>query len=527
MDTEEQIRLAGNLRKSLEATSPSGQVDLFETHISYVLLTGEFAYKIKKAVTLDFLDFSTLEKRRFYCQEEFRLNQRFSSGLYIDVVPITGTTESPHLGAPGTPIEYAVKMREFPQTCLADCLIREGALLPAHVVSIAQRLADCHASASRENPARGYGSGEMVSGQLAATLDGIRALLDDEQDLRDLAWLSGWCKHELAAKSAQIEARRNRGYVRECHGDLHLGNIAILEGQAAFFDCIEFNDAFRCIDVMSDLAFVAMDLHAHQRHDLCYLLLNTYLELTGDHGGLAVLRFYLVQRALIRCHVALLRHRQGASAGADKVPDYLDAAMAWARPARPFMLLMHGLSGSGKTKVSGKLMQVFEAVRIRSDVERKRLPRQEEEGESGKSIGQNLYTAAHTGATYCRLLQLAQFLLEEGFNVIVDACFLMAEQRRPFMTLAKLHDTPFAILDVTADEQLMRQRILRRAAKGRDASDADIAVLDQQIRTQEHFDADESTAVVAYASQDGKNIDMNDSAYQVLEQCLTVLREAR
>jgi aminoglycoside phosphotransferase family enzyme/predicted kinase len=520
MDAEEQIELAGNLRKSLAAASPTGQVDLFETHISYVLLTGEFAYKIKKAVTLDFLDFSTLEKRHFYCWEELRLNQRFSSDLYVDVVPITGTIESPHFGGLGTPIEYAVKMREFPQACLADVLIRKGALLPAHVVSIAQRLTDCHVSASPVNPARKYGGGALVSDQLAATLDGIRMLLDDEQDLRNLAWLSDWCKRELAAKSAQIDARKNRGYVRECHGDLHLGNIAILEGHAAFFDCIEFNDAFRCIDVMSDLAFVVMDLHAHRRRDLCYLLLNTYLELTGDYDGLAVLRLYLVQRALIRWHVALLRREQSASVGGAEASDYLDAAMAWARPARPFMLLMHGLSGSGKTKVSGELMQEFQAVRIRSDVERMRLPQQDGGCEGEGSLEQNRYSAAHTAATYCRLVQLAQHLLNEGFNVIVDACSLMAEQRRPFMALAKPRDRPFAILDVTADEQLMRQRIMRRATEGKDASDADIAVLEQQIRTQEHFGVEESACVVAYVSQDGKNIDMSDSAYRVLVQRL-------
>jgi hypothetical protein len=172
-------------------------------------------------------------------------------------------------------------------------------------------------------------------------------------------------------------------------------------------------------------------------------------------------------------------------------------------------------------------MQVSGAVRIRSDVERMRLPRQEGGSEGEGSLDQNKYSAAHTAATYCRLLQLAQHLLNEGFNVIVDACSLMAEQRGSFIIEAKLRGTPFAILDVTADEQLMRERILRRAVEGKDASDADIAVLDQQIRTQENFGAEESACVVTYVSQDGKKFDMNDSACQLLERRLVRPRDAR
>ena len=524
MNAREQIELVNNLKQTLEAACGSGQVRLFETHISFVILTGTFAYKIKKAVALDFLDFSTLEKRHFYCLEELRLNQRFSGDLYLEVLPIAGTIGNPHIGAPGAPIEYAVKMREFPQACLADNLVRKGALLPSHAISMAQRLAESHKSAARLDPACEYGSSAMLSRKMAATFEGLRLLLDGENDLRDVSWLSDWCARELAAKSPVIEQRRNGGFVRECHGDLHLGNIALLDGQAALFDCIEFDDALRCIDVMSDMAFVAMDLHAHGRRDLCYLFLNTYLELTGDHDGVAVLRLYLVQRALIRCHVALLRRRQAARNGAGddagEAPDYLHLAMTWAQPTYPFLLLMHGLSGCGKTRVSDALKQTLAALRIRSDVERKRLPQQIAAAESPSSGVQSLYDAAHTKVTYGRLLQLAQSLLEEGYNVIVDACSLLVQQRRPFMALAASLDAPFAILDVCADEHLLRARIMRRAAEAVDASEADVGVLEHQILAQENFEPDEGACVVAYESRNGNVIDKKDPAYDTLERRL-------
>lgn len=520
MDATEQAELVKNLRINLGNATPAGLVGLFETHISYVLLTGEFAYKIKKPVSLGFLDFSQLQQREFFCREELRLNRRFAPELYVDVVPITGTPQQPQIEIPGTSIEYAVKMRQFSQEYLAHNLIREQKLRPEHAVLIAQKLAAIHRATPRDKPDPECGSAKLVWQQISDTLRGIASLIDKRSDKSNLDGLSAWCRREWISKSPHIERRASNGFVCECHGDLHLANIVFLDGNAAFFDCIEFSNTLRCIDVINDMAFIAMDLYAHQRPDLCYLFINVYLELTGDYEGVAALRLYIVHRALIRHHVSLLG-RQNAERSADSSdaePNYLDVARAWAQPTQPFLVLMHGLSGSGKTSVAGELMQLLPALRVRSDVERKRRNLSVPGNKS--AFGRQLYSTDNTEATYRRLVGLAHSLLLDGFNVIVDACALQFHQRQLFRVLARTCRVPFAIFDVKASKMLMQERIRKRAQTGVDASDADELVLEQQIHAQEPLAPEERAGVVSYESTNDLPINTENPAYNRLLQRL-------
>ena len=488
-----QETLIAALRSTLEEP-----VELVETHISWVLLAGGYAYKIKKAVDLGFLDFSTLEKRRFYCAEELRLNRRLAPDLYLEVVSIAGSADHPDLNGPGPAIEYAVKMRRFPQGCLLDQVLLRGELAPETIDAIARRIADFHgrtAIAGNESP---FGTPERTHLPVAENFAQIRPRLRDKEDLIRLDKLERWSEREYQARIDAFEARKARGFVRECHGDLHLGNMALLDGEAVPFDCIEFSDNLRWIDVISEAAFLTMDLQDRGRPDLARRFLNAYLEQTGDYDGLEVLRYYLVYRAMVRAKVACIRAGQeGLSAGHwTQYRDHIELAADFTRPSQPFLAITHGLSGSGKTTVTQSLLEALSLFRVRSDVERKRLHGLKPEARSGAGTGGNIYSLEANERTYRRLAEVARGIVRSGFSVIVDAAFLKRRERAAFHELAQELSVPFAILDVTAPENRLRERVKQRVQHGRDASEADIAVLESQLRNSEPLDDRESTAII-------------------------------
>ncbi|HUF80347.1 MAG TPA: AAA family ATPase, partial [Burkholderiales bacterium] len=467
---------------------PVERVQVIETHISWVLLAGDFAYKIKKPVNLGFVDFSTLELRRRYCEEEIRLNSRLAPSIYLDAVAIRGAPERPAFTGHARIIEYAVRMRRFPDDALASRMLAAGRLTPAHVVQLAGRIADFHAVAPVAPAAEPYGEPHTI---LRNALENITPILAhsalDEDRLKLQALWQGTERHfELLHE--RFSERKRGGFVRECHGDLHLGNIALLGGEMSAFDGIEFNDHLRWIDVMNEIAFTVMDFTAHGRRDLASLFLNTYLERTGDYEGLAVLPYYTVYRALVRAKVECLRALAGGD-GSRRLPAeagrYLDLAGTSVHPRKPAVVIMHGLSGCGKTTVAAELMQSLGAIRIRSDIERKRLAGMEALARSPSGVGNGLYDANATQATYDRLAQLARLILESGNPVIVDAAFLQCRHRNAMRALADEMHIPFSIVSLKAPGDALRERVARRAAAGSDASDAGIDVLAHQFRTQE------------------------------------------
>ena len=459
-----------------------------ETHISYVLFDRGTAYKIKKAVRFPFLDFTTLEARAFYCGEELRLNSRLAPSIYRDVIPITGTVDAPVLGGSGAPIEYAVRMREFDQRGLLSRVIARDELTSAHVDGLAVEVAGFHERTARAGPDDPYARPEAVLDDarqnFAAMTGNIGAARRAQiETLRD------WTEREAARCTQEFAARRQQGFVRECHGDLHLGNIALVDGAVTLFDCIEFNPAMRWIDVMSDLAFLVMDLRDRRRPDLAARVLNGYLERTGDYGGLRVLRYYVVYRALVRAKVAWL------GADAAEFGGYLDLAVRESAPATPRVVITHGLAGSGKSTRAQALVDEG-AVRIRSDVERKRLRGLPPDARTASDTGGGLYAEAITRETYERLATLARTIAAAGYPVVVDATFLQRAQRDLLRGVARELDVPFAIADCLAPEAALRERIARRLGQGRDASEATLDVLARQLATQEPLGADELGARV-------------------------------
>lgn len=514
---------------------PVPSVTLVETHISYVLLTGSFAYKIKKPVDFGFLDFSTLEKRRRFCAEELRLNRRLAPQLYLAVVPIVGTAREPRIGdecgAPGGAvgateaievIEYAVKMVEFPQSSLLDGRLARGDLSAQQIDTLADVVAAFHAQVANAPPVgesselSEFGAPSLIWRMAADNFRQLPAEPGEAADAARLESLETWSRNEYARLEAWFAERRRSGFVRECHGDLHLGNIALIDGKPVIFDCIEFNPELRWIDVVSEVAFLAMDLAERGRADYAQRLLNRYLEASGDYAGLRGLPFYLVYRALVRAKVASLRAAQQAGAAARRQrairAQYLACAERASLPRPRQLLLMHGVAGSGKTWVSQALVERFGALRLRSDVERKRLCGLPALARSASAVDCGLYDEDTTRTTYRQLVQSAREVLAAGFPVLVDAACLQRWQREMFYVLAAQLAVPWRIISCRADDATLRQRIVAREQSGGDASEADLAVLDHQLLCNDPLSAAEQGAAIVFDSD-------RDSLEELLARC--------
>lgn len=489
---QQHARLVAALRAAL-----GGAVETIETHISTVLLAGEFAYKLKKPVDLGFLDFTTLAARRRFCEQELRLNRRTAPQLYLDVLAITGTVDAPRLGGAGEPIDWVVRMRRFAAEDLLDARARAGRLDAACIDRLAAAIAAFHMQAPRVDAASALGSAGTVARWMLDNVEGLREHVGASVDRARIDALADWTRRELERRAALLQARRRDGFVRECHGDLHLGNIVLVDGAPVPFDCIEFNDELRCIDVLSDLAFTVMDLLDRGEPRLAWRLLNAYLEATGDYGGVAPARAYLVYRALVRAKVALIRAQQPAVAPALREREHGDFAAhlalaeRLAQPGAPLLVAMHGLSGSGKTFVAQQLLERLGAVRVRSDVERKRMFSLAPTARVDAELRTELYGAEATRATYERLTDAARAIVDGGFAAIVDAAFLKRAEREAFAALAQSLGVRFALVACEAPVDVLRERVAARAAADRDASDATLDVLERQLGWREPVQDDE------------------------------------
>ena len=469
----------------------TAKIELIETHISWVLLTGDFVYKIKKPVNFGFLDFSTLEKRRFYCQEELRLNQRFSRDIYLEVVAVSGSPSQPQMNGTGPAIEYAVRMRQFEAGSLLSERAEQGLLGSDDIDGIAKVVSAFHQTTLTAEAGSEYGEPQTIRHWCEENFDHIAPLLQDmKTEMPQMERLQAWVANEWQDKAEQMRQRKQQGFVRECHGDLHLGNIALIEGNITPFDCIEFNPMLRWIDVMSEIAFVLMDLAYRGFESFSWRLLNAYLQQTGDYPGLGILRYYLVYRALVRAKVALLSEQQlndntERQRKHEEYARHIALAGRYTQPARPVLLLTHGFSGSGKSFHAGQLAEEVGAIHLRSDIERKRLFGFAALDSTSSEAGSGIYTADAGRKTYEYLAETAKALLQDGYHVIVDATFLQSSQRRLFLDLAESLKVPLLVLDFTASPAALKYRIQQRQQQKNDASEASIEILKIQLAAHE------------------------------------------
>jgi aminoglycoside phosphotransferase family enzyme/predicted kinase len=482
---------------------PVGKVRVVETHISWVVLTGSHAYKIKKPVALGFLDFSTLDKRKAMCKEELRLNKRLAPELYLDVVAITGTVANPVLGGAGTVIEYAVRMVQFDAENEMDVLVKQG--LPTGLVDdLAVEVADFHMNRARSSGNREYSTAVQVRHRIKDNFAVLRPELGHRAAC-GLDRLETWVDARLGDLAATMERRRADGYVRECHGDLHLGNMVLIGDRVRLFDCLEFNQQMRWIDVMSEVAFVVMDFDYHGRSEYGRRFLNTYLSSTGDYAGLELLRLYLVYRAMVRAKVACIRNLQ--SAGEEsltaEIDSHLALALQYVDVPRPRLVITHGFSGSGKSWWSERLAPGLSAVHLRSDVERVRTTISDSDGGSTSER----YSPRNIALNYEHLSNVAGLVLKAGYTVIVDATFLKYGHRKIFYELAAKYGVEIAVLDLRCDQTLLRSRIQRRLAEGNDPSEATMLVLEKQLQEAEPLLGAEIAMAVIVESEEKTGIE--------------------
>lgn len=500
-------------------------VRLIETHISWVLLAGRYAYKIKKAVKMDFLDFMSLDARRFYCTEELRLNRRLAPRLYLEVVAIGGDPDKPEFGKQPA-FEYAIKMRRFAAAKQLDRLLAGHTLLPIHMDQLAATLARFHANLPAAPSDTAFGSAAAIGEAMRQNFRELRQLLHactDSGTMLTLEDAESASAGEYVACVAQFDLRRAQGWVREGHGDLHLGNIALVGNEPLPFDCLEFDPALRWNDVIGDLAFAVMDLLYRQRSDLAYRLLNSYLEASGDYAGVAVLRFYLARCAVVRAKVNLVRMRAAtlsrcaAEEALMACCNHLKLAAKCVRRRQPALIITYGLPGSGKSTWAKIAVEQLSVIRVRSDVERKRLFGIAPPVRNGAHHAQDIYSKEAGQRTYTRLRDIARILLSAGFPAVIDAAFLQIDERERFRALAAEMAIPFAITWLQADEEVLRSRIISRLQSGNDASEADLDVLQKLRRSAQALSKDEAAVAVPFLCQPGlEDLAANTTAWDAL-----------
>jgi aminoglycoside phosphotransferase family enzyme/predicted kinase len=459
------------------------RIERLDTHGAMVFLAGERAYKLKRAVKLPYLDFSTLEKRRAVCERELRINRRTAPGLYLDVLPIRrGAGGALQFGGEGEDVDWVVVMKRFPQEALFDRLCTSGQLDMAMMPPLADAIRRFHGEAERADGARWLPALRRIAETLEETLLG--------GDAAPLALPAGRyldaLRAELDRREPLLLRRQRDGHVRRCHGDLHLKNIVLDEGQPVLFDALEFDDDLSSIDVLYDLAFLLMDLIHRDRLAEANAVLNRYVEGEADSAaldGLALLPLFLSLRAAIRAMVGVhglpFAGPEGRAGAEQAIRDYLALATAALNPPPPMLVCVGGLSGSGKTTVARGLAPRIGALpgalHLRSDVERKRMF----SAEPTARLDSAAYTEDVGRQVHRRVLERAASVLRAGHSVIVDAVFRDAARRDPAEQAARDAGAAFAGLWLEADPGRMVARVEQRR---NDASDATAEIVLQQVR---------------------------------------------
>lgn len=481
-------------------------IQLIQTHISYVFLTGDYAYKVKKPVNFGFLDFSTLEQRHHFCLEELRMNQPIAPDIYLEVLPIAQADNTYILGGASQPVEYALKMCQFPQDALFIELFEQGKLTEAHMEELGRIVAEFHAKAETNDYIRSFGEVSKIRETCNENYQQTEKYIGEPQTQQQYEETKNFTDTYFEQQQELFAARQKNKRIRECHGDLHLRNICLWQDKIQLFDRIEFNELFRFVDVMYDIAFVVMDLEARGRKDLGNAFLNTYIEQTGDWEGLQLLPLYLSRQSYVRAKVnSFLLDDPGVPEDAKQeaaavASDYYRQAWEYTKTSKGQLFLMSGLSGSGKSTVARHLARRLGAIHLRSDAVRKHL--------AGIPLdqkgGDELYTSEMSQKTYGRLLELGLMLASRGFPVILDAKYDRQVLRQEVIDRAKTHELPVKIIHCTAPEEVLRDRLSSRTG---DVSDATADLLTRQQAAAEPFtEAEQSLVTTIDTTQDWETL---------------------
>ncbi|MGD2011164.1 MAG: AAA family ATPase [Desulfobacterales bacterium] len=457
------------------------QVSLRETHISWVILTGPFVYKIKKPVDLDFLDFSTLEKREHYCRREVELNRRLTSDIYLGVVAITHGDNGFQLDGEGETVETAVKMRQLASRDSLAQRLQANGIDPASIDRLACKLVRFYDGAQRGPDIDRFGSLEVIARNCTENFRQIAKIDDDAIDHRILSVVEAATSGFLDQHRALFAERLQNGHIRDGHGDLRSDHVYLTREGVQIIDCIEFNDRFRYGDVASDLAFLSMELDHQGHHHLAGTLTATFVRHSDDHELSSLLDFYKCYRAMVRLKVTCLRLRQTGIEGEEKralineIRRYTQLAYRYAvQFSRPTLWVVCGMMATGKSTVARALADCLHISTIRSDVVRKQLFKSTNLASGVTDFEAGIYSRKATALTYGRLLREAQAQIEKGRSVILDATFSHREQRREAMRLAQEMAAWIVFVQCTCSETTIRKRLLERTD--------DMSVSDARVR---------------------------------------------
>jgi len=456
---------------------PTQFIELLQTHISWVLLTGAFAYKFKKPVNFGFLDFSSLPRRKFYCEQELRLNRRLAPDLYLEVSPVYAHAGAFSLTPTGDIVDYAVKMVQFDPSDLLDRHLNAGSFQAHWMDSLAHHIAQFHQHAEVVPPSS-TSHATLLAEHIRENLRIAEQQLNHAVSRDELAKLNDFAKRELADQAEHLQWRGKTKHIRHCHGDLHLKNITLFRGKPTLFDCIEFNDDFRLIDTMNDVAFLLMDCDAHDRADLGFRFLSVYLESNPDIAGLHLLPLYLFYRAGVRGKVACMLADEQAEA--DRAPHWSEAqhyfhlALRYSQKNSPKLFAVGGFSGSGKSHLARLGCGMERAIILRSDAIRFSLHTQKPE--------EARYSTSMSQLTYQTMFDQAKAIIAAGFSVILDATFLHPQSRHELLALSEALKVPLHFFWLNVASDTLQKRVAERSAAGDDISEADLRVLKMQLQ---------------------------------------------
>lgn len=464
-------------------SDPVGEVDVRHTHISAVFLAGHFVYKVKKPVELGFLDFSTLAKRRHYCEEEVRLNRRLAPEVYLGVVPVTREAQRVRVEGDGEVVEWAVKMRRLPDEATLQSRLPRGEVGVPVMEALARKIAAFHTQAESGPRVVHFGRFEVVAGNARENFEQSTAYVGNTVSKAVFARAQALTEEALARHRALIESRAERGVPRDTHGDLRLGHVYYFPereppGDLVIIDCIEFNERFRFADPVSDMAFLVMGLTLQGHRLLARAFTEAYFQASGDCEGRALVPFYTSYRGAVRGKVEGLKLARPEISEADRAVALTKARGSWllalgeleAPGRKPCLVLVGGLPGTGKSTLARALAERAGFRVIRSDLVRKELAGDAGRRQGPSAFGEGIYAAEWTERTYAECLRRAEGLLFEGKRVLVDANFREEAWRRAFLEAATRWGVPGGLLLCQAEPALVRKRLASRRG---DASDAD------------------------------------------------------
>lgn len=464
----------------------SGEVLLKQTHLSYLLFTPEHVYKIKKPVDFGFLDFTTIEKRLFFCRREVELNRRLCPDIYLDVVKIT--REGEHFRMEGTnhPTEYAVKMKRLPTDRMLSELLRHDKVTEAMIGDIAEKIADFHNRAKTSPEITAFGDISVIRKNTEENFDQLIPYLSRTLDKALHAHLAEYTRHALQEHSLAFISRANHDHIRDCHGDIHAGNICLTD-QISIYDCIEFNDRFRYSDTIADIAFLIMDLEYNGYLRFARILSDVYQQASKDDGLEQLLDFYKVYRAVVRGKVGSFKideeevPEEEKSAATETARNYFGLAAYYTQGRRPFCLVVNGLTGTGKSTVARGLASRTGAAIFSSDIIRKELAGITPETPQPEEYGQGIYSTEMTQRTYAAMFERAEKALGRGESVILDATFISeALRQEAFDRGVRLGIEPVFIECQCPEETITRRLRERFRKKKKSVSDGRLEIYQRQ-----------------------------------------------